>query len=177
MTLAFGRASRSTLKTVSGNFSSDQNVLLMPGMHDIMFHNCVVQGNKWAIHTRGLFSSIGFYVWRVTEEILETVTSNKGDFFFFFFRFILTSTWLTPYLLSQQAVWAIFSFVCVILCSSVLWLYGIMVCAVSVGCPCPWSYHKGSRTGSSAALALQAWVQTHPLHSAVNTTNSWWHTS
>lgn len=39
VTLAFGRAPRSALKTISGGCSSDQNVLLMCGVHDITSHN------------------------------------------------------------------------------------------------------------------------------------------
>lgn len=52
--------------------------------------------------------------------------------------------------------------------------YGIMIRAGSPGCLGPWSGHEESRSGPCAAKAPQASIQTHPLHSAVNITNSWW---
>lgn len=136
-----------TSATASSSCSSNENVLLTPGVREITFLNFVSHGIECSTHTGELFSPNGFTA---------------------------TRTWLALYLLSQWAVQALFHVVHVILCTSVLRLYDIMVCAVSLGRPCPRSVHMGRRT---AALALQAWVQTHPLHSAVNTTNSWWHTS
>lgn len=163
---------------------SDQNVPLMSSMHDIMFHNLAVmsswlgksgalQGNNWAIHTEALFFCFlldrtywrrFWRGWLVIKVILQFHTHS------------IISTWLT--LCSAEPAscpgYVKFSLVS---CRAPPYCDFMVSWSALAGCPRPWSGHKGSGTGPSAALALQASIQTHPLHSAVNITNSWWHAS
>lgn len=99
--------------------------------------------------------------WTVTGEILERMASKGHSPY----SDHITVSWPIPGS-AEPASCPVY--VKLVLCHSVhrkFWL------------SCPWSGHEGSGTGPSTAQALQASIQTHPLHSAVNTTNSWWRTS
>lgn len=129
---------------------SGRNVLLMSGMNDIMFHNlAVIFSIGRVVYCRettlpsilrvffvALLDSI---YWRVTEEILERMTCNKGhspDLDSPYQKHMAYSLLCWASRLSRVCKIKF----CVILCTSVLWFYGMVICECWLMSPMEWPW-------------------------------------